>query len=129
MNYYWLILPAILISYVFSTLHVRYESTGDQLMKAWYVRLPGWSESYYPEHKVDLSNWVGSNLKNISIEENGVRNPELEAAATLKALNIFSNEYTEKKIDGHWFLFKPEKTEKYFSWTANYRVSQFAPLK
>jgi hypothetical protein len=129
MNYYWLVLPVILTMYLLSTLHIRLKEINGQLMQAWYVQLPGWSESYYPEQKVDLSDWVGSSIKDLSVNVGGVKSPELEAAATLKAIGLYGNDYTEKQIDGHWILFRPEKTEKVFNMSANYRVSRYTPRK
>ncbi len=129
MKLLWLVVPVVLILYVLGTLHTRHQKVDGQMMTAQYVQLPGWSATYYPEDVVDLSPWVGSNVKNLKVQVNGEDNPELQAAAMFKSSGFYGDEYEEKLIDGHWVLYRPARTERYFTLTANYRVTPFKLVK
>lgn len=128
MNLLWLVVPVLLLLYVLSTLHIRHEKVDGQIMSAQYIQLPGWSATYYPENTVDLSKWAGSNVKDLKVQVNGKNNPELEAAAALKYLGMYGNDYEAKQVDGHWVLYRPARTEPYFTLTANYRISPLSSI-
>lgn len=121
------IIPSVLIIYMVSTFHVRHEMIDGQMMKAWYVNLPGMGSVYCPQQTSNLKKWAGSTVNGLEIAVDGERHLELEAAAALKAMGLFQD-YVIKKIDGQWTLYRPEKTKRYFTVAAHYRISRFKPV-
>jgi hypothetical protein len=127
--YLLLVLVLLFVAVTIPTLHTRIYEIDDQLMSAWYINLPGTEEHGYPDDIVDLRPWIGSNIEDLTITVDGIRNAELEAANTLKVLNVYGDEYEVKQIGDHWVLFRPEKSWTEFTWSANYRVSSFTKTK
>ncbi|KKU29477.1 MAG: hypothetical protein UX41_C0018G0009 [Candidatus Collierbacteria bacterium GW2011_GWE1_46_18] len=122
------IIPSVFIVYMMiTTSHVRHEIIDGQMMKAWYVNLPGMGSVNYPQQTADLNKWAGSTVNGLEIAVDGERHPELEAAAALKSMGLFQD-YVIKKIDGQWTLYRPERTKRYFTVTAHYRISRFKPV-
>jgi len=120
-------LLCLIIVFTFSSLHIRLEMVDGQLQEAWFVFLPGFQESYYPEHVVELKDWVGTGMKDIEIFDDGQKSPELEAGAALKGMGLYTDDYINRKVDGHWQLYRPEATKKYLTLEAPYRISPFKP--
>ena len=118
----------LLFLYLISTAHIRHAIIDGQRMTAWYIMLPGWSEVYYPEIIVDLKPWMGSGIKDLTVKEDGENSPELQAAIALKGLGVYGDDYETKKIDGEWVLFRPSRSEKYFTLTAFYRISPYTSV-
>src|SRR5688572_15805059 len=110
--------------YVLATLHVRHKLVNGKLMAAWHIPLPGWCTMHYPERVVELKDWVGSKMEKITAAMDGKENPEIDAAIALKATGLYSD-YELQQRDGHWILYRPERTKKFFSLEAYYRVSGY----
>lgn len=101
--------------------HVRHEKVNGRLVKAWFVDFPGWETVYYPERTVDLSKWVGSRSP-LTATVDGKDDAEFNAGLTLKYLGLYADHDFVQR-DGRWVLFKPEKSERYFTLRAHYRIS------
>lgn len=85
--------------------------------KAWHIKGPGFVSWIECEIKQPLKPWVGSGIRGLEVKDTqfGKNIPELEAAAALKALGLYTD--TEATlIDGEWYLFKPEKNCRCWSW-------------
>lgn len=121
-----IVLVALAI-YLAATLSVRHEKVGGNLVQAWFVQLPGWSSTYYPEDTVNLQNWVGTRSSaTIVLTADGKEDPEATAGKTLQSKGLYSD-YSLVRQKGHWVLYRPARTEKYLSLSAFYRVSPWSP--
>lgn len=128
----WLLLGMLigLMGIVILNPHNRLKEENNTLYEAVHVQLPGFVESYSPEHIIELKDWTGSSIEGITVEENGVRNPELEAEPFLRVIGWATKDYVrESTADGHYILRKPAQTFRYFSWRAYYRVSPWVLYK
>lgn len=130
-NLLWILISVSLL-YVLLTvldLQVRYIRSEDgEIFQALFVRLPGYVESYSPEHTIQLKDWVGSSITGMDVQVEGESSPELEAELVLRAIGMATDEYVREKLpDGHWILRKPEQVHRYFSLSAHYRVSPMWP--
>lgn len=121
---FWVILFIVVAAYLNSTVHVQYSRT-EVPAKAWFIQLPGWEEVYSPEQVVELADWVGSGMKDLTVTVDGGRSPEIEAAAALKSLGVYGEEYEVTRRDGHWVLCRPAITGRYFTLQANYRIGSW----
>lgn len=55
---------------------------------AWFVYLPGWQTGGSPEHIIELKDWVGSGVENITVTVDDQRNAELEAEIMMRYLGL-----------------------------------------
>lgn len=97
----------------------RYDDSG--VYKAWHIRGPGFVYWVEYEIKEPLKNWVGSKMTGLAVvdKQSGKNIPELEAACALRALGLFTD--TEMvQIDGEWYLYKPQKTHRQWSWYGSF---------
>ena len=70
-----------------------------------------------------MKDWIGSKYEGLVAinKNNGTENPEATAGLALKIMGLFSD-CSLKLKEGHYILFRPEKTEKIFSMKAYYRI-------
>jgi len=122
------VLMVILVAFGLFKIAAGYERhgyVGNKLMKAWHITLPGYAEVYYPEQTVDLRDWVGTQWGSLEVIDKDTRQKNAEATAgiALKAMGIYSDYELKQGKDGHWILWRPASSKKYFTWTAYYRIA------
>lgn len=109
--------------YAAANIGERHYSVGDKLYRATHIALPGYETVYYPADEVDLSKWAGSKFSELTaVNQDGTENPEATAAFALKAAGLYADYELKKKDNGHYVLYRPERTEKYFTMYAWYRI-------
>ncbi|MDA2936104.1 hypothetical protein MYX06_02715 [Patescibacteria group bacterium AH-259-L05] len=103
-----------------------YRDGSGQLRQALFGLFPGYNTLHYSEQIVELKDWAGTRHDSFSIRnKDGKENPEATAGLGLKIAGIFSADYELKqKEDGHWILYKPERTHRYFDWNAHHRITK-----
>jgi hypothetical protein len=117
----------IVLIYVAANIYERHYYVGEgenrQLYKALHITLPGYATVYYPEQKVDLRKWVGTKYNGLVAvnKTNGLENPEATAGLALKTIGLYTD-CDLKEMDGHYMLYRSERTKRYFTWTAYYRI-------
>ena len=57
------------------------------------------------------------------MDQDGKENPEVTAGMALKSTGLYSDYEFKQKTDGHWILYRPKKTEEYFTWSAFYQIT------
>ena len=95
------------------------------LCVATHIKFPGFEMRFYPEHTVELEKWIGTEDPNHIVidKETGKKDREATAGMALLNLNFFGEGYQLiKRKDGHCVLHRSEKREKYFTWSAFYRI-------
>ncbi len=115
----------ITVFYVAVNSHFRhYRGSDGQLYRALHIVLPGYGTIYYPEQEVDLSEWVGTEIKGLvaTNTSDGTKNPEATAGLALKAIGLCSGCELEQRPDGHFVLHRPAREKRYFSWEAYYQI-------
>lgn len=122
-----LLVIGILLLLICLNPHERHKMIDGKLHKAWHIQLPGYVETYYPEHIIHLKDWAGSSYSGITVTVDGLRNAEIEAEPVVRLIGLATEEYVREEVDGHWVLRRPEKITKQFSYTAYYRVSKYTP--
>lgn len=123
----WIIIDVLVVFFLVSVyaganIHERLYYVGEgenkMLFTAKHIFLPGYITVYYPEQEVDLRGWVGTRYED---GKNEKENPQIMAGKTLRLLGVFAD-YELKEKDGHYILYRPEKTEKVFSWKTPYQI-------
>ncbi len=113
--------------YVVANIYERHYYVGEgdskQLYKALHIALPGYTTIYYPEQEVDLQKWAGSKYDGLVAvnKKDGTKNPEVMASFALKAMGLYTD-YELKEKNGYYILYRPERTERIFTWKAYYRI-------
>ena len=119
-----LLLPVL--CWFLAGIHETADKVDGHFVKAWAVFGPGYVTTYYPEHRVDLRDWVGSKVSGLSAQVNGHGNPEVDAGFALRATMFRDHDFVQR--DGHWELFKPASESQFWSWTgAIYRLTPWRP--
>ncbi|MFC1645182.1 hypothetical protein ACFL08_04105 [Patescibacteria group bacterium] len=110
--------------YVGMNVHKRHYLVDGEMYVALHIRLPGYATMYYPEQKVDLRKWTGSKYVGLSAVNNddNKENPEATAGLALIVSGIFPDYNLKKKDDGHYILYRPEKTKEFFTWGKYYKI-------
>ena len=108
-----------------ATGYERHGYVGDKLMKAWHITLPGYAEVYYPEHTINLKDWAGTRYRSLEAidKDTGQKSAEATAGIALKTTGIYLDYKLKQGKDGHWILWRPASSKKYFTWTAYYRIA------
>ncbi len=95
----------------------------EQAYVAWHIALPGYETQYTPEDEMDLQKWAGTELNGlVATNQDGTVNKEATAGMGLLSMGVFPGYELKKKDNGHYVLYRPEKTEKYFTMQAFYRI-------
>lgn len=105
--------------------HERHGYIGDKLMKAWHITLPGYVRVYYPEHTINLKDWTGTQYRSLEDVDKDTeqKSAEVTAGIALKTTGIYPDYELKQGKDGHWILWRPASSKKYFTWTAYYRIA------
>ncbi len=95
----------------------------EQAYVAWHIALPGYETRYTPEDEMDLQKWSGTELNGlVATNQDGTVNKEATAGMDLLSTGAFPGYELKKKDNGHYVLYRPEKTERYFTMQAWYRI-------
>ena len=122
---FWLI-----VLYALDPSQRHYYGENDQVMVAWYVRFPGHEGIVHCEQKVDLRPWVGSRFDSlVAVNPDGQVNSEATAGLALLTTGLFPGHQLKQRPDGHYILYKPAETERYFTWGAWHQVWPGKPAK
>lgn len=102
----------------------HYYSQDNVLCRAWTIHLPGYRTLEYCEQTVDLQDWAGTTMAGLEDEH-----PDRAAGKTLQALGLYKDCYLKKTPDGHWILYSPPRTLRYFTMYAYYRIWRGKPVE
>jgi len=115
----------VFVLFKIATGYERHDRIGGKLVKAWHISLPGYEEMYYPEQTINLKDWVGTKWGSLEAvdKDTGQKSAEATAGIALKTTGIYSDYELKQGEGGHWILWRPASSKKYFTWTTYYRIA------
>lgn len=124
---FFFILGLIFAIFLKSRMYMRHYEENGKLRKALFIALPGYEESVSPENIVELSNWKGTQYKDLVAKDEVTGEINLEATAGLALkmmpLSLWPDHELKRKPDGHYILYKLPTRTRYFTWWAYRRIS------
>jgi hypothetical protein len=112
---------------IFRGVYKRLGIENGEIIWAWHIALPGYTEVVTPGSTIELERFSGTRIDGITVinSTTGKEEPEATAGAAF----ILSNAYSDYKMEQrgkHFVLYRPEKRKKVFSWHHWYRIGPWS---